>query len=55
MDKNLRELAIAAVRKAPVSTFSKEDVEHALREELRKISCISVIWFSNEYSKFSTP
>ena len=33
MDKNLKELALAAVRNTPVANFSKEDVEKALREK----------------------
>ena len=53
MDKNLKDLAIAAVRKAPMSTFSKEDVEHALREELKKIASTPQDFERNKWDIFA--
>lgn len=53
MDKNLKELALAAVRNTPVANFSKEDVEKALREELRKIAGTPQDFEKNKWEIFS--
>lgn len=52
MDNNIKELALAAVRKTPVANFSKEDVETALREELRKIASTPKDFQKNKWEVF---
>lgn len=52
MNENLKELALAAVRNTPVANFSKEDVETALREELRKIASTPKDFEKNKWEVF---
>jgi len=53
MENNLKELAVAAVKRAPVAEFSRTDVEHALREELKKIAGTPAQFEKNKWEVFA--
>lgn len=52
MDKNLKELALAAVTKTSIGNYSMADVEGALREEIRKIAGSMKNYQQNKWDLF---